>query len=940
MLVRGLSWRLSFTLMIFVASTAAGQIRAEEAADAEIQAARMQFFEQKVRPILAEHCYACHGVEKQENGLRLDARGHLLRGGIQHGSAIVPGISEKSVLIDAINYRSLEMPPQAPLSPEAVRHLTQWVDMGAPWPEVATVEPHQSGLLAQGDDWWSLQPIREPSLPKVGDRRWGRGAIDRFILHRLETAGLTASAEASRQTLIRRVYFDLLGLPPTPLEVREFVEDSGADAFERLVDRVLSSPRYGERWGRHWLDLARYSDTKSYVDSGEPRYPFAYTYRDYVVSAFNSDLPFDRFVMQQIAADQLPPSEIQGPIYPDGLAALGFLTVGPRFNFFPHDIIDDRIDVVGRGLLGMTVSCARCHDHKFDPISTADYYGLYGIFANSEEPTPANYPRIGTTDTESKEFRDQVAAKLIEYDDYRTERRQAIQNEIRAWSADYLKFIVQQMPEHRTKSQPDVHPDRPIRERRAYSRGGVFYWNRYLASRSFDDPVFGLWRQLVTYSREDLPTALARLLSSLSESNSINRIIADAMRQRRPRTLVDVAAVYGELLTQAEDQWKSTQSADPSANLLQDPAWEQLRQVLYGPESPATMSLDVSEDYYTLDESVEVRKKFAEIERVFLKSEETLPRAMVITDRRQQVSTRIFLRGDPDRLGPDTERTLPTVFKKCSPEAVPGNVSGRLQLARFVIDRRNPLAARVFVNRVWAWHFGQGLVTTRSDFGTRGTPPSHPQLLDYLATQLVRHDWSIKQMHRMILMSRTWRQASVDRPDCRELDPENRLVWRMNRRRLDLEAMRDSLLAVGSHLDTSIGGVPSDAAPDEPEGTRRTMYLLVDRRDLPGMYRTFDFPSPDISAPRRSLTSVPGQALFLLNSPFVIAQAQRLADLAERHCGSVDLEQRVDWLSEVVFGRPASEIERELGRDYLRSGNDWIDYCQVLLQSNEFQFVD
>ncbi len=736
---------------------------------------------------------------------------------------------------------------------------------------------------------WAFRAIGRPRPPEVEDASWVRGDIDRFVLARLEASGTTPSPPASRRTLIRRAFVDLIGLPPTADEVRAFEEDSSPGAFAAIVDRLLARREYGERWGRRWLDVARYADTKGYVDAGEQRYPFAWTYRDWVIGAFNDDLPFDRFILEQLAADRLVE---RGEASPESLAALGFLTVGQRFNFFPHEILDDRIDVVTRGFMGLTATCARCHDHKYDPISAADYYALYGVFASSREPSPDAYPvlaradKAGDVDADAgEEFARKLREKAAAYEERRRELHRQIQHELRAWAGDYLRYIVQLMPAHRTEAQPPLRTERGLlREMTAYGRGGVVRWRRFIESRGADDRVFGLWNRLLRLERDEIPARAPAMIAELRERDAINPVLAAALEKSPPRTMVDVASAYGRVLEETDELWRVALERDASLQALDDGAREELREVLYGRDAPASMTLDDSEDLYQLDEHTDVRKRFADIERVFLKADRAAPRAMVLVDRERPVEQRVFLRGDPVTPGERVDPRLPRLLAHVREEPFEDG-SGRLELARALVDRRNPLTARVIVNRVWAWHFGEGLVRTPSDFGVRGDPPSHPELLDWLASWFVDGGWSLKRLHRLILLSSAWQQSSDDRPECRRVDPDNRLLWRQNRRRLDFESMRDSMLRVAGRLEQRAGGRPIRVAPDDPASRARTVYLLLDREKLPSVFRVFDFPSPDISSPERPRTTVPQQALFLLNSPFVIAQAEAIASAVEAAYG-------------------------------------------------------
>ncbi|HJN89053.1 MAG TPA: DUF1549 and DUF1553 domain-containing protein, partial [Verrucomicrobiota bacterium] len=662
---------------------------------------------------------------------------------------------------------------------------------------------------------WAFQPVANPAIPSVQGRAWLISPIDHFILRKLEANGLTPSPRANVRTLLRRAYLDLTGLPPTRDEVTSFESEAAADsqgALRRWIDRLLASPAYGERWGRHWLDVARYADAKGYVDAGEPKYPFAYTYRDYVIRAFNEDMPYDQFILEQIAADRL------GSDDPRPLAALGFLTVGSRYNFFPHEIIDDRIDVVTRGLLGLTAGCARCHDHKYDPIPIEDYYSLYGIFASSREPTPDQFPKLPGQADEDAAFQAKLKETAGKYNALRAKLHKQIQHELRAWAGDYLRYIVQTSPAHRTQSQPEIRTERGlIREVAAYSSGGVIRWRQFLGAKQSNDSVLGLWRRLFDLNRDEIQARFIAEWSAWKTGGNANPIVLAAFENKMIESMADVADVYGELLEGIETDWQAQLKETPEATGFADTNREQLRQALYIAGSPAVMTVDESEDLYTLDESTEVRKHFAEIERVFLaKGDQVAPRPMIMEDRAKPAVQRVFLRGDAKQLGKPATRHVPAVYSGGQARKIQ-NGSGRLALAKAITHPGNPLTVRVIVNRVWAWHFGRGLVITPSDFGVRSTEPSHPELLDFMATWFVQNDWSLKKLNRLILLSSTWQQASIDRPTHRAADPENRFLWRMNRRRLGFEAMRDSMLYVAGQMEHRAGGQPLDRRPDDTE---------------------------------------------------------------------------------------------------------------------------
>ncbi len=643
-----------------------------------------RYFEQNVRPILAKRCFACHGPDKQQGELRLDSQAAMKQGN-SSGPVIAPGRPEASRLVQVIRYADddVQMPPKGKLPEGEIAALTRWIKSGAFWPK--SPEPTTvSKATSSPDGWkqhWAFRPIGRPVPPPCKTADWPQTPVDSFVLAQLEQHGLTPSPAADRRTLLRRLSFDLIGLPPTPEEVEAFQADASPEATRRVVDRLLDSPHYGERWARRWLDVARYADTKGYVFQEDRNYPEAYKYRDWVIESLNRDLPYDRFLKLQIAADQLAGDD------PRQLSAMGFLTLGRRFINNKHDIIDDRIDVLTRGLMGLTVTCARCHDHKFDPIPAADYYSLYGVFASSREPKDAPSP---------------------------------------------LRL---------------VDADKPF------------------------DPY-------------------------------------------------------------------------------------------------------------------------------------------------------VFLRGDQGNHGPRVPRRFLMALSGEGREPFEHG-SGRIELAEAIASAENPLTARVIVNRVWQAHFGQGLVATPSDFGLRSDPPSHPRLLDFLAGYLIDEGWSLKRLHRLILLSATYQQQSADRPACRAADPENHLLWRMNRRRLDFEAFRDAWLAVSGRLDRRTLG-PSVDLTSQPFTTRRTLYGFIDRQNLPGLFRSFDFASPDTHSPRRFVTTTPQQALFQMNSPFALEAADALASrlTAEERSRRPEAVER---LYRLAYGRAPAGDERLAALEFLDQAADAAD---------------
>jgi hypothetical protein len=919
---------------------------------AKISPQAAAFFEKQVRPILAANCFRCHGPKVQKADLRLDSRAALLEGG-ESGPAVVPGNPDRSVLIRAVRYHdTVKMPPKGKLPDRAIQALTAWVKMGAPWPK----HPVEGASQKRFSEWrkhWAFQPVGRPAFPRVKQADWPLTPIDAFVLAKLEARGMRPARPADRRTLLRRATFDLTGLPPTAAEIAAFEADQSPDAFARVVDRLLASPHYGERWGRHWLDVARYADTKGYVFTQARRFPYAYTYRDYVIRSLNEDLPYDRFVVDQLAADLLPRRGDNRH-----LAALGFLTVGRRFLNNPHDIIDDRIDVVTRGLLGLTVACARCHNHKFDPIPTKDYYSLYGVFASSVEPR--ELPLIGTAEPTPayRAFQKELARREKIYTDFLHKIHAELVSKVQGQVPDYLMTV-------REIARA------PRQGRRWLAAKGLHWlmlrrWQGYLQiTRAKHDPIFAPWHAFAALPEKEFAAKakdLAQAIAANADAKKpVNPVVARAFAGPPPRTLADVARKYGAVFAETRKLWQeelqlaALQKGKPMPKGLADRHREAIRRVLSAPNFPANVAVEQTWRLVGID----VRNKLVDLRRAvdqwISTSPAAPPRAMVLRDRPTPVAPHVLLRGNPNNPGPVVPRQFLEVL--AGPKRQPfKHGSGRLDLARAIVDPKNPLTARVLVNRVWLHHFGAGLVRTPSDFGLRSDPPSHPELLDYLARSFMDDGWSIKKLHRRILLSRVYQQDSADDVRNRRLDPDNGLLWKMNRRRLDFEALRDSLLAASGRLDRRMNGRPEDLTT-APFTGRRTVYGFIDRQNLPGLFRTFDFASPDTSSPQRYTTTVPQQALFLLNSPFVVEQARALV----RRPGFTALKspsEQVQYLYRRLYGRRADREEMKLGLRFLaaartppRKGgrvdpkaapplSPWEKYAQVLLLANEFAFVD
>ena len=858
------------TVCVFGAPSPA---RADDAAP--VDPAEVAHFETHVRPLLAERCFECHGPHKQQGGVRLDRRAAALSTEeLSTGTpAIAPGNAAGSRLIEALAHADYDtgMPPAGKLPDDQIALLTAWIDRGAVWPEEA---PAGKGIEREGveeenadpADHWAFRPVRRPAVPDAP----GATPIDQFLNARLIDAGLDPAGPAERRTQVRRLYLDLLGLPPSWGELRTALADDSPDWWPRLVDRVLADPRHGPRWARHWLDVARYADTKGYVFRESIDYPFAWTYRDYVAASFNADKPFDRFVTEQLAADKLG----LAPNDP-ALAAMGFLTLGDRFSNNAELIADDRVDVTTRGLMGLTVACARCHDHKFDPIPTEDYYALFGVFRSSEDPdelppigAPANTPAAAAFRAERDRLRSDADA-------VRAKQTAAIVADLRTRFGQYLAAAAGALP----KSDPR----RPSLRDRA-----VEHFGRVLDGLKPDEPLLGDWVRL----KRDPKGSDAAAIDALTA-----RFDGPPPGDARAEEAADRYAVV-------QDEWFRA--------------------------------------FATTAERNAVRKAEAKLDDFVASSPHAPPRAHVLNDRSRRVRNTVFIRGDRNRRG---EEVVPHAVPRVLTGGVPveltddpkasANVSGRRELAAAIVDPGNPLTARVIVNRVWAWRFGTGLVATPSDFGVQGERPSHPDLLDWLAAEFVANGWSLKRLHREMLLSDAFRRAAGPAAGS-AADPGNRLLARFPRRRLSLEAWRDSALAACGTLDQAAGGRPVEAFGAEPVAVR-TIRAKVNRNDLPGVLRNFDFPSPDAGAAARTETAVPQQALFALNGPHLAAWAETLA---------AQTGPDVDALYRRALLRAPTPAERDRAAAFLAAMREAQDangpalLAQALLMSNEFAFLE
>jgi hypothetical protein len=801
-------------------------------------------------------------------------------------------------------------------------------------------------------------------MPPAVAAAWEESPIDRFVGARILAAGLTPSPEAAPRDLVRRLWFDLTGLPPPADEADAFCADPSDARYRQLVDRLLASPEHAEHWARKWLDLARYADTMGYAfDGQDSRYPFAWTYRDWVVGALATDMPYDRFVTLQLAADLVTP-----PVPPADLAALGFLSVGRTFLGNRNDIIDDQIDLVTRGLMGLTVACARCHDHKYEPVTMADYYALHGIFSSST--VPEELPQIGPAPDgpEAEAFVTKLRELEGDIEKHIDEIHARATREAVAHAADYFLEIVRPATRKADGRPPRLDDGYELQQLMIDRMG------RLLGGATPAHPVLGLWAAVREKPDAEIAAAVTDVLaawqqipghSTATESAEgdpppVNSLVREEMLSAHLTTLRDLAAAYGRLVLRVAPEMAGGPAAAPDDKPDDAAAVVELRGVLGVEGSPLVVPRGEALRVAGSLEHTKMRQLKQAITRHTIEAPGGPPRAMVVRDAAQPGDSRILLRGNPGRPGDVVERRLPELLGG-TPTA--RDTSGRLDLARGIVAPDNPLTARMLVNWAWTHHLGSGLVATADDLGLRGEPPTHPELLDDLARRFVTEGaWSLRWLHREIVTSRTWRQSAALRPDLVDADPDNRLLARAERRRLDWEAWRDSLLMAAG----SLASLPAGSLASLPAGSRggpgidplapahmnaRSLYARLDRQNVPGMLRSFDIANPDTAVHVRPHTTVPQQALAALNAPLVVEAARRAADRVTHEVGDdAPPATFVSGLWRAVLARSPHDDERAAAVVWL-ANEEALDtpaagmpararLAHALMATAEFQYID
>jgi mono/diheme cytochrome c family protein len=902
-----------------------------------INAKSPEFFETRIRPILANNCYGCH-TNSALGGLRLDSLEAMKTGG-KRGAALVVGDPDNSLLIKAIRQGdpSLKMPSGGKLKDSEIADLEAWVKAGAVWPKstavAVTTGPSSSGgkyiISAERRNFWSFLPLAKPAVPAVKDTRWPKTDIDRFILARLEKEGLKPVAPASKHDLIRRATLDLIGLDPTPEEYSAFEKDTSPDAFAKVVDRLLASPHYGERWGRIWLDVARYGEDDYRSLNPNPRgyrpYPNAWAYRDWVVQAFNDDLPYDQFVKAQLAGDLMDP-KIRYKMLP----ATGFLGLGPWYydngsnEVTRADERHDRVDAVTRGFMGMTVACARCHDHKYDPIPQTDYYALAGVFFNTiyEE-----YPEAPKKIVE--EFT-KLQDELDEKNKILQEMNQNVSTELSRSLAFQTSNYLMGVWDVTNKQKKEMAQ---VVESRRLDYELLERWVKYMAKPTDKYKYKDAWQAMM---KKPNPTqADAQKLANQFQQDVVEVMLAknDLDAENKVLLAKDMDGTKPKKRTDKPSNFVSNKDFNPGLlirfkSLPEDQTnfWTEVFQrelkdaedpnVMMGPNArqgkPGVLLFRGwgLESRVGPESQARLKSIQSDVDAARKKLEPFYPFIHGVKDSDKPVNIQLALRGNPENLGAEVPRHFLSVFSDGEPTPFTHG-SGRKELAELIL--KQPITMRVFANRVWKGHFGTGIVDTPSNFGFGGERPTNPELLEFLAREFVKGGLSVKKLQREIMLSSVYQLSSDDNPVASAKDSGNRLYWRANKKRLDAEQIRDAVLEVSGNLDNSVGGPSKDLTPDF---TRRTIYGKVSRYKLDTYLQLFDFPPPNISAEKRFTTTVPLQRLFMMNSDFMQVEAE---SLAKRVATEPNNRARIKKLYGIAFGREPSEQEISMGLEYLHT---------------------
>lgn len=912
-----------------------------------------EFFEKKIRPVLAQKCQMCHNEKVKTSALDMSSAAAFMAGG-GSGSLVNVESPDQSLLLQVTSYEGkLKMPPMGKLKDDEIASLREWITMGAPWPgydpkagAVAAggsgTRKHGNKLTEEDKQFWAFQPVKAHQPPPVKNKAWVQAPVDAFLLAKLEEKGVKPAAPADRLTLLRRATYDLTGLPPTEQEMRAFLADRSPDAFKKVVERLLASPRYGEKWGRHWLDIARYADSTG--NDEDHRYPYAYKYRDYVINAFNDDLPYNQFVKEQVAGDLMPARGGKPGLNREGIIATGFLALGAKAiaqqdkQKMLYDIYDEQVDTVSKTFLGVTLACARCHDHKFDPFYAKDYYGMVGIFASTKnfKDDQSHVSKLLFTPLVPKEQYEkyEAAEALVQHKGIDLEI--AIEKERRRLQEKLVPQIPAYMMAAREveRKKADVAAVAAARQLNAKT---LERWVKYFAAREVPRPWLAEWDQ--------------------AADDATAQRIADGFVSP---TMESLAGWHKKLEAYRKPQRRQIEEKNM---LSEKPKMINEKDRFFGQVFDNSGPMGISDAVVNAEASAEAKAEFAALKADQKRLKDNLPPEPEMACAVQEgtpVQQKVFVRGDYSSLGEDAPKRFPIVMAgDRQPQNIQG--SGRLELAEWLASPDNPLSARVMVNRIWQGHFGEGIVRTPDNFGRMGELPTHPELLDYLATEFVQSGWSIKAMHRKLMLSSAYQMASTTTPEQFQADPENKLFSRAVRRRLQVEEMRDALLHIAGKLDLTMGGTMQSGFGTDGENSsgrlsinpeeqvRRTVYLPLRRANLPALFNLFDFGDATTPQGRRIITNVAPQALFMMNSKFVAEQAQALAETLVKEVPAG--RPRVDRALATILNREATAPEADAMLSYVDSfqkkfagkmteADAWQSACRVLIASNEFMYVD
>ncbi len=891
---------------------------------------QVEYFEKNVRPLLVKNCQGCHNAKLQSGGVDLSSAT-----GFQEAGLFKKDKPEASRILVVTSYEgSVKMPPMGKLKADDLAKLAEWCKMGAPWPGAA--ESKATSTAAKPADFtpeqkafWAFQQRKDPAPPAVKNKAWVQNPIDQFILAKLEERGLKPAPKADKLTLLRRATLDLTGLPPTPDEIKAFEADQSPQAYAKLIDRLLASPRYGERWGRHWLDVARYADSTG--NDEDHRYPYAFRYRDYVIQAFNDDMPYSQFVREQLAGD-LMSGNTEDKFNKRAITATGFLALGAKAlaqqdkKKMLYDVYDEQVDVVSKAFLGMTMACARCHNHKFDPILTRDYYSLTGMFASTKS--------FAKPDAFVSEMLLKPLVPEAKYKQYQKEQAHL----------KSLKFAVDEYAEQ----QVQAHSHEMAAKLAAY----------LTAAR---DPKA---------SREGLDEAIVKRLAGMITNPKAKEHWAELAKA----SVEDVPKIAAKMQADAEkalktwdtelDKWREKARKVPADSDMAPPE----KPKFDAKKSPVVNELFMGNGIFAVAEKQQEKifppaafAKLGDLKKIyddFKKQAMPEPDMADAVEEDKPVHQKVLIRGDLNNPGEDAPVAVPAILSSYNPpKQFQG--SGRMEFAGWLVDPANPLPSRVMVNRIWSWHFGEGIVRSVDNFGKTGERPDNLELLDYLANRFIQNGWSVKQLTKAIMLSNTYQMAAETEDKAYTVDPENRMLSRFNRQRMSVEQLRDSMLFISGKLDETMGGTlqsgfgtdgenSSGRLSMKPEAlTRRTVYVPLRRANLPNMMNLFDFGDATTVNGHRSLTNVAPQALFMMNSGFV---EQRSSELAKTvFAAASDPRERINQAFVRILNRKPSGEEADRALTYISNMQErfkepeakaWQSFCQILFSSNEFIYIE